>query len=161
MAAKKSAAKSKTTKKKFPAKKPASVKKAATPQPTEQTRRDFIVLTASATAGVGAASAIWPFVDSLNPAADVLAMASTEVDLSPIEPGQGVTVMWRGKPVFIRHRTAEEIEEAKAVSLNDLPDPETDEARTHKGEEQWLVIVGVCTHLGCVPLGQQGDFGGT
>lgn len=126
----------------------------------ETSRRDFIVLTASATAAVGAASAVWPFVSSLNPSADVLALASTEVDLGALQPGQSVTVMWRGKPVFIRHRTEKEIADAKAVPMSDLPDPQKDEERTLPGKEQWLVMIGVCTHLGCVPLGQQGDYGG-
>lgn len=126
----------------------------------EATRRDFIVLTASGLAGVGTVAAVWPFVDSLNPSADVLALASTEVDISSIEPGQTIKVMWRGKPVFIRRRTTEELEQAKAVDLKQLPDPETDEARTKKGHEEWLITVGVCTHLGCVPLVNRGDFNG-
>jgi ubiquinol-cytochrome c reductase iron-sulfur subunit len=127
---------------------------------TETTRRDFIVLTASAIAGVGAASFAWPLVDSLNPSKDVLALASTEVNLSSIQPGQSIRVKWRGKPVFIRHRTDKEIAEAKAVALQELKDPETDEVRVKPGKEQWLVMVGVCTHLGCVPLGQAGDYNG-
>lgn len=128
-----------------------------------QTRRDFIYLAAGATGAVGAGLAVWPFIHSMNPAADTLALASTEVDLAPIAEGQAITITWRGKPVFIRHRTAEEIEAARAVSLGDLPDPQRDEDRVV--EPQWLVMVGVCTHLGCVPLGQKtgdakGDFGG-
>lgn len=128
--------------------------------PCGETRRDFLVLSASALAAVGGAATLWPFVDSMNPAADTLAMASIEVDLSAIEPGQSIKVKWRGKPVFIRHRTEEEVTAAKAVSLSDLPDPQEDAARVKEGKEQWLVMVGVCTHLGCVPLGQSGDFGG-
>lgn len=124
------------------------------------TRRDFIVLTASAMAGIGAVSVAWPLVDSLNPSADVLALASTEVDLAPIQPGQSIKVMWRGKPVFIRHRTATEIETARNVPVKELKDPEEDQVRVKKGQDQWLVMVGVCTHLGCIPLGQQGDYGG-
>lgn len=127
---------------------------------TETTRRDFIVLTASAVAAVGGAAATWPLIDSLNPSADVLALASTEVDLSPVEVGQSITVKWRGKPVFIRRRTPGEIEEAKNVSMDDLPDPEPDSARIKEGKDEWLVMVGICTHLGCVPLGQQGDYDG-
>ncbi len=127
---------------------------------TKSTRRDFIVLTSTALAGVGAASVVWPFVDSLNPSAEVLALASTEVDLSPIQPGQSITVMWRGKPVFIRHRTAEEIAKAKSDDSSSLPDQQSDSDRVHKGKEQWLITVGVCTHLGCVPLNNKGDFGG-
>jgi ubiquinol-cytochrome c reductase iron-sulfur subunit len=124
------------------------------------TRRDFIVLTANALAGVGAATVAWPFINSMNPSADVLALSSTEVDLSPIEPGQGIKVMWRGKPVFIRHRTAEEIKTAEEVDISELRDPEPDSARVQKGHEQWLVMVGVCTHLGCVPIGDAGDYDG-
>lgn len=125
------------------------------------TRREFIILTAQAMGGIGAAAALWPFVDSMNPSADVLALSSTEVDLSPIAEGQEIKVMWRGKPVFIRHRTAKEIEEAKAVKLSDLPDPEEDSARVKEGHAQWLVMMGVCTHLGCVPLGgNKGEYDG-
>jgi ubiquinol-cytochrome c reductase iron-sulfur subunit len=127
---------------------------------TEVTRRDFIVLTATALAGVGAATVAWPLIDSMNPSADVLALASVEVDLAPIKPGQSIKIMWRGKPVFIRHRTEEEIAEARKVELKNLPDPQKDEDRVHKGKDQWLVMVGVCTHLGCVPLGQKGDYNG-
>jgi len=129
-------------------------------QNSGETRRDFIVLSASAVAGVGAASFAWPLVDSLNPSADVLALASTEVDISSIEKGQSIRVMWRGKPVFVRRRTDKEIAEARETKISDLPDPETDEARVQKGKDEWLVLVGVCTHLGCVPLGNQGEYGG-
>ncbi|BBK35676.1 ubiquinol-cytochrome c reductase iron-sulfur subunit [Allostella sp. ATCC 35155] len=127
------------------------------------TRRDFLYLATGALGAVGVASAVWPFVASLNPSRDVLALSSTEVDLAPVKEGQAITVTWRGKPVFVRRRTGEEIKEAEAVSLDSLPDPQTDEARVKKPE--WLVVVGVCTHLGCVPLGQKatdpkGDYGG-
>ncbi|MCP5361889.1 MAG: ubiquinol-cytochrome c reductase iron-sulfur subunit [Hyphomicrobiales bacterium] len=125
-----------------------------------ETRRDFMVVLASATAGVGAVATVWPFIDSLNPAADVLALASTEVDISAVQPGQAITVMWRGKPVFIRRRTEQEITEAENTKLSDLPDPEKDTDRVKKGEEQWLVVVGVCTHLGCVPISNQGEYNG-
>ncbi|MCK5778996.1 MAG: ubiquinol-cytochrome c reductase iron-sulfur subunit [Rhodospirillales bacterium] len=129
----------------------------------EQTRRDFLIWSTVAVGAVGTALAVWPFIDQMNPAADTLALASTEVDISQIEVGQSITVIWRGKPVFIRHRTPEEIKEAEAVDLADLPDPQTDDARVQKPE--WLIMVGVCTHLGCIPLGQKsgdpkGDFGG-
>ena len=101
----------------------------------------------------------------MNPAADTLALSSTEVNLAPIEPGQAITVMWRGKPVFVRRRTPEEIEQAMNVDVEALRDPATDDARTLDGHREWLVVVGICTHLGCVPLGQKpsevrGDFGG-
>jgi ubiquinol-cytochrome c reductase iron-sulfur subunit len=126
-------------------------------------RRDFLYLVTGATTVVGAAVLMWPLVDAMNPSADTLALASTDVDLSGIEEGMAITVQWRGKPVFIRHRTAEEIETARAVDLEELPDPQPDDMRVI--EPQWLVLVGICTHLGCVPLGQKpnephGDYGG-
>lgn len=126
-------------------------------------RRDFLMLTAGAFGAVGAGCFAWPFIDSLNPAADTLALSTVEVDLTPIQEGQAITVKWRGKPVFIRHRTPKEIEDARAVNVADLRDKEDDQSRVKK--DQWLVMVGVCTHLGCVPLGQKdtdpkGDFGG-
>jgi len=124
------------------------------------TRRDFITLTAGALTAVGAAAVAWPFVHSMNPSADVLALSSIEVDLSPIQEGQTLKVLWRGKPVFVRHRTAKEIAEARAVKLSDLRDPQTDEERVKQGHDQWLVMVGVCTHLGCIPIGQSGDYDG-
>lgn len=127
------------------------------------TRRDFLMMAAGGMAVVGVGAAVWPLIDSLNPAADALAVSSTEVDIGPIEVGQAITVMWRGSPVFIRHRTAKEIEEAQDVVVEDLRDPATDESRVQKPE--WLVMVGVCTHLGCIPLGQKptdkkGDYDG-
>ncbi len=129
--------------------------------PEQPERRDFIVLSASAMAGLGAAAAVWPFVDSMNPAADVLALATIEVNLAPIAEGQEIKVMWRGKPVFIRHRTPEDIEKSLAVNLEALPDPQPDSARVKEGKEQWLVMVGICTHLGCVPLGKNaGEYNG-
>ncbi|MCH8154297.1 MAG: ubiquinol-cytochrome c reductase iron-sulfur subunit [Proteobacteria bacterium] len=118
-----------------------------------ETRRDFLYLAAGAMGVVGTAFVTWPLIDSMNPAADVLALSSTEVDLSPIEEGMAITVIWRGNPVFVRHRTAAEIEAARAVALDDLPDPESDAERVQKPE--WLVMVGVCTHLGCIPKGQR------
>ena len=128
----------------------------ATTSPESQPRRDFLTLTAQAMGGLGAAAVIWPFVQSMNPSADVLALSSIEVDIGAVAEGQEIKVMWRGKPVFIRHRTAKNIEEAKAVNLAELRDPETDDARVKKGKEQWLVMVGVCTHLGCIPIGSGG-----
>ncbi len=119
----------------------------------ESGRRDFIFLTAGAMGAVGAGATLWPFVKSMNPAADTLAMSTTDVDLAPIAEGQAITVMWRGKPVFIRHRTAKEIAEAASVDASSLRDPQTDADRVQK--TQWLVVTGVCTHLGCVPLGQK------
>jgi ubiquinol-cytochrome c reductase iron-sulfur subunit len=118
----------------------------------EITRRDFIVLTASAMAAVGGASCVWPLIDSMNPSADVLALASVEVDLDPIQVGQTIKVMWRGKPVFVRNRTPENIAEAVNTDWQKLRDPEPDSARVKPGHEQWLVMIGVCTHLGCIPI---------
>jgi ubiquinol-cytochrome c reductase iron-sulfur subunit len=122
------------------------------------TRRDFIHVAAGGVGAIGAISAVWPLIDQMNPSADVLALATVEVDLSSIEAGSGITVMWQGKPVFIRRRTMEEIATARAVDIADLPDPETDEDRVQRDE--WLIMVGVCTHLGCVPLGDSGDYNG-
>lgn len=126
-------------------------------------RRDFLVIAASAMAGIGAAIAVWPLIDSMEPAKDTLALSSIEVDLAPVQLGQRLTVKWRGKPVFIDHRTPEEIKAADSVDVASLRDPQPDSARVKKAE--WLVLVGVCTHLGCVPLGQKstdprGDYGG-
>ena len=124
------------------------------------TRRDFMTLTASSMAAVGVACAAWPLLDSLNPSADVLALSSIEVDLSNIKPGQTLTVKWRGKPVFITHRTEQEIKEAQEVKLSELRDPQTDAERVKEGHAQWLITIGICTHLGCVPLPKQGEFDG-
>ncbi len=127
------------------------------------TRRDFINLLTNSVVVFGAAAVAWPMISSLNPSQDVLALSSTEVDLSQIEVGQAITVKWRGKPVFIRHRTPEEIKAAESVDIANLRDPQTDDQRVEKPE--WLIVVGVCTHLGCVPQGQKpseprGQFGG-
>ena len=123
-------------------------------------RRDFL-FTASYTVGaVGLGAAIWPLVDQMNPDKSVQALATTEVDISSVEPGKSITVLWRGKPVFLKRRTQEEIAEARAVSLSDLKDPEKDEDRVKEGKDEWLVMLGVCTHLGCVPLSDKGDYKG-
>ncbi len=127
------------------------------------TRRDFLNLMSTSLAGFGALAVAWPLIDSLNPSADVLALSSIEVDLSAIEVGQAITVKWRGKPVFVRRRTPEEIKEAEDVDVATLRDPQPDSARVEKPE--WLILVGVCTHLGCVPQGQKpseprGQYGG-
>ncbi|MEK7801579.1 MAG: ubiquinol-cytochrome c reductase iron-sulfur subunit [Pseudomonadota bacterium] len=129
----------------------------------EPSRRDFLYMTTGAMAAIGASSVAWPFISQLTPAADTLAMSTTEADISSVAEGQSVTVMWRGKPVFIRHRTAKEIEEANAVDISTLRDKQDDKIRVQKN--QWLIVVGVCTHLGCVPLGQKtsdmrGEYGG-
>ena len=135
-------------------------------QPASQdgkTRRDFLLIASSAVGAVGAVTAIWPFVDSMNPAADTLALSTTEVDISSVQVGQSITVAWRGKPVFIRRRTADEIATAAKDDTAELRDPQTDASRVQKFE--WLILIGVCTHLGCVPGGQKpgddrGEFGG-
>ena len=121
-------------------------------------RRDFL-FTASYTVGaVGVGAVIWPMIDQMNPDKAQQALATTEVDISNIEPGKTITVLWRGKPIFIRRRTKEEIDEAASVDLKDLKDPEKDSDRAKNPE--WLVMLGVCTHLGCVPLNDKGDFNG-
>jgi len=121
-------------------------------------RRDFIFTASYALGAVGVGAAVWPLIDQMNPDASVKALASTEVDVSAIEPGQSITVLWRGKPVFIRRRTEEDIEKAREVNLKELKHPEKDEDRAKNPE--WLVMLGVCTHLGCVPLGNKGEYGG-
>ena len=120
---------------------------------TKEGRRDFIQLTTMSIGGIGTVAFIWPFIKSMNPAQDTLALGSTEVDISEIDKGEAITVKWRGKPVFIKRRTAEEISEAKNVDIDSLKDPENDSDRVEKDE--WLIVLGVCTHLGCVPLGQK------
>ena len=121
-------------------------------------RRDFIFSASYALGAVGVGAAVWPLIDQMNPDASVKALATTEVDISNVSLGKTITVLWRGKPVFIRKRTQEEINEAQNVNLEDLKDPQKDQDRVKKAE--WLVMVGVCTHLGCVPLGNKGDFDG-
>jgi ubiquinol-cytochrome c reductase iron-sulfur subunit len=116
-------------------------------------RRDFLYLATGAMGAVGTALAAWPFIHSMNPAADVLALSTAEVDLAPVQVGQRITVKWRSQPVFVAHRTEDEIKEAADVNLEELRDPQADSARVKKSE--WLIMVGICTHLGCVPLGQK------
>jgi len=136
-------------------------------------RRDFLYLATGVVGAVGATAAAWPFVSQMNPNAATRALSSIEVDVSSIEPGQAIVVKWRGKPVFIRNRTDKEVEEANAVSLDDLKDKQaendnlepsaqaTDINRSAgEGKENWIVMIGSCTHLGCVPVGVAGDFGG-
>jgi len=148
-------------------------KAAALAVEAEPTRRDFLYVATATLGAVGAVATAWPFIDQMNPDASTRALASIEVDISAIEPGQAITLKWRGKPVFIRNRTEKEIEEAKAVELSQLKDPvarndnlavdapATDANRgAAEGKENWIVMVGSCTHLGCVPVGLAGDFGG-
>jgi ubiquinol-cytochrome c reductase iron-sulfur subunit len=124
-------------------------------------RRDFIHIAAGA-AAVGAVGALaWPFIDQMNPSGDTLALASIEFDLTKVAPGQQVTVKWRGKPLFVRNRTPAEITKAIADdNASNLIDPQKDEERHKPGKAQWLVLVGTCTHLGCVPTFGGGDYGG-
>jgi len=133
------------------------------PPVEDKKRRDFLILATTAVGGVGAASFMWPFINSFNPAADTKAGATVDIDISQVHIGQAITVMWRGKPLFVRRRTPVEIKEAQAVDINSLRDPQSDQVRVKKPE--WLVVVGVCTHLGCVPIGQKttenrGKYGG-
>ena len=123
-------------------------------------RRDFLYVATAAVGVVGVGAVVWPLINQMNPDASVLALASTEFDMSGVEEGSSVTIKWRGSPVFVRHRTPAEIEEARAVPLDQLKDPATDESRVQAGHDQWLVMVALCTHLGCVPVGDAGEFGG-
>ncbi|KQS98163.1 MULTISPECIES: ubiquinol-cytochrome c reductase iron-sulfur subunit [unclassified Rhizobium] len=140
---------------------------------SEPTRRDFLYLTTGMAGVVGAGAVAWPFIDQMRPDASTLALASIEVDVSSLQPGMSLTVKWRGKPVFIRNRTDEEVKEADAVALTDLKDPVARNANlpadaqatgfdrsAGKGKENWIVMIGSCTHLGCVPLGQAGEYNG-
>lgn len=142
----------------------------ATTAAGESTRRDFLYIATVAMGGVGAAAVAWPLIDQMNPSTAVLALASIDIDLTPIQPGQSVTFKFRGHPLFVRHLTPKEVAEAKAVAVStlidpvarnrNLPDdsPATDANRSTKPE--WLVSSGVCTHLGCTPTAFEGDFGG-
>ena len=121
-------------------------------------RRDFLFTVTYTIGAVGVGATIWPLIDQMNPDSSAKALATTEVDVSSVELGKTITVLWRGKPIFIRRRTKEEIEEASAVDLKDLKDPEKDEDRVK--DPEWLVMVGVCTHLGCIPLGEKGEYNG-
>ena len=145
----------------------------ATEHETDVNRRDFLYIATGATAAVGAAAVAWPFIDQMRPDASTLAQSSVEVEVGSIQPGQSLTVKWRGKPVFIRNRTPEEVKAAQDVPMAELKDPvarnanlasdapATDLDRSAgQDKENWIVMIGVCTHLGCVPLGQAGDFGG-
>jgi ubiquinol-cytochrome c reductase iron-sulfur subunit len=126
----------------------------------DESRRKLLATTAYTAAGIGAACAILPFVDSMNPSDDVQALASTEVDISNIKLGEERKVMWRGKPVSIRRRTKEEIEEAQKVDLAELRDPQQDSDRVKAGKEEWLITIEICTHLGCIPIAGQGEYKG-
>jgi ubiquinol-cytochrome c reductase iron-sulfur subunit len=127
----------------------------------EPTRRDFLYIATSTVGAVGAAAVAWPLIGQMNPDASTIAAgAPIEVDLAPIAEGQVIKVFWRSKPIFVEHRTKKEIEEARAVHVASLPDPQPDQARVKPGKDQWLVLVGICTHLGCIPLAHQGQYDG-
>jgi ubiquinol-cytochrome c reductase iron-sulfur subunit len=131
----------------------------------EVRRRDFIYIATGAFAAVGAGAVAWPLINQMNPSADVRAMATTEVDISAIEPGMAIKTVWQSKPVFVKNLTADEIAAAKKVDLASLRDPQSLADRTKPGKENWLITLGVCTHLGCVPLGAaegeaKGDYNG-
>jgi len=131
----------------------------------DEGKRDFLKLVAAAAGAIGVGTIAWPLIDSMNPSGDVLALGSVEIDLSPIPAGQAITAVWRGKPIFVRHRTEAEIKAATDVALGQLADPSTDADRVKEGHAQWLVVIGICTHLGCIPLGNKptdarGDYGG-
>jgi ubiquinol-cytochrome c reductase iron-sulfur subunit len=127
----------------------------------EPTRRDFLYIATGAVGAVGAAAVVVPMISQMNPdQATIAAGAPVEVDISPITEGQVIKVFWRGKPIFINHRTKKEIDEAQSVNLASLPDPQPDSARVKPGKAQWQVLIGICTHLGCIPLAHQGDFDG-
>ena len=121
-------------------------------------RRDFLFTATYTVGAVGIGATIWPFIDQMNPDSSVKALATTEVDISQIQPGKSITVLWRGKPVFIKRRTETEISEAQSVSLEELKHPENDQDRVKKPE--WLVMMGICSHLGCVPLSDKGEYNG-
>jgi ubiquinol-cytochrome c reductase iron-sulfur subunit len=127
----------------------------------EPTRRDFLYIATASVGAIGAAAAVWPLVAQMNPDASTIAAgAPIEVDLGPIAEGQVIKVFWRGKPIFISHRNEKEIRAAQTVDLATLPDPEPDEKRVKAGHEAWQVLIGICTHLGCIPIAHQGDYGG-
>ena len=125
------------------------------------TRRDFLYVATGSVAAVGAAAVAWPLISQMNPDASTIAAgAPIDVDLSPIAEGQDIKVFWRGKPIYIMHRTKKQIEEARAVNVSSLPDPQTDQARVKEGHDQWLVVIGICTHLGCIPIAHEGNYDG-
>jgi ubiquinol-cytochrome c reductase iron-sulfur subunit len=127
----------------------------------EPTRRDFLYIATGAVGAVGAAAVAVPLISQMNPDASTIAAgAPVEVEIGAVPEGQVIKVFWRGKPIFINHRTKKEIEEAKNVNLASLPDPQPDSARVKAGKEQWQVLIGICTHLGCIPLAHQGQYDG-
>lgn len=130
------------------------------PEAPDTGRRDFLYVAAGAVAAVGVAGVAWPLINQLNPDASVLALSSIEYDVASIGVGESVTIKWRGMPVFVRHRTDEEIREAEDTPLSELKDPQPDSERVKEGHAEWLIMVATCTHLGCIPVGESGEFGG-
>src|SRR4051812_48339685 len=127
----------------------------------EPTRRDFLYIATGAVGAVGAAAALVPLISQMNPDASTIAAgAPIDVELGPIAEGQVIKVFWRSKPIFISHRTKKEIDEARSVNVASLPDPEPDAERVKQGHDQWLVLIGICTHLGCIPIAHQGNYDG-
>src|SRR5882757_3464409 len=127
----------------------------------DSTRRDFLFVATGAAAAVGGLATLWPFISQMNPDASTIAAgAPIEVDLTPIASGQDIKVFWRGKPIYISHRTKKQIDEARSVPVSSLPDPQTDQARVKEGHDQWLVVIGICTHLGCIPIAHEGNYDG-
>ena len=125
------------------------------------TRRDFLYVATGAVGAVGTAAVIWPMIAQMNPDASTIAAgAPIEVDLTPIAEGQDIKVFWRGKPIYVMNRTKKQIEEARAVAVSSLPDPQSDQSRVKEGHDQWLVVIGICTHLGCIPIAHEGSYGG-
>jgi ubiquinol-cytochrome c reductase iron-sulfur subunit len=128
---------------------------------SEPTRRDFLYIATGTVAAIGTVAAVWPLVAQMNPDASTIAAgAPVEVDLTPIPEGQTIKVFWRSKPIFIAHRTKKQIEEAQNVDVAKLPDPQPDSSRIKAGHEQWQVLIAICTHLGCIPLAEQGPYNG-
>jgi ubiquinol-cytochrome c reductase iron-sulfur subunit len=125
------------------------------------TRRDFLFVATGAVAGVGAVATLWPLVSQMNPDASTIAAgAPIEVDLTPIATGQDIKVFWRGKPIYIMNRTKKQIDEARAVPIDSLKDPATDQSRVKEGHDNWLIVIGICTHLGCIPIAHEGNYDG-
>ena len=134
---------------------PGSIGHGPTGHAGDVTKRDLLQLIAISGAAIGAGAIIWPLIDSMNPSKDVLALSSVDVDLASVVEGQGITIVWQGKPIFVRHRTPTETKEAQDVPLGQLIEPQSDSARTKAGHDQWIVLIGICTHLGLRTAGQQ------
>lgn len=127
----------------------------------QPTRRDFLFVATGAVAAVSAAAAVWPLISQMNPDASTIAAgAPIEVDLAPIAEGQDIKVFWRGKPIYIMNRTKKQVDDVRTVPTASLPDPASDQSRVKEGHDQWLVVIGICTHLGCIPIAHEGEYDG-